>query len=733
MTVSSPTIDRRRFLGFLVAGPTLTCAALLLDGVLPPRADAQDVGVPEVADEYDLVDAFMTVGKPFYYDFLIEITPQNRVRIEVPRAEVGQGVLTAVAMMLADNLDARIEDIDASLSPAEVRRRTTQFSGTSHSMRSLWDPIRVIAGELRARLATAGAHYLGVAPSTVHTEDTHVVATDGRRVAYGTISEAAARIKVPEVPPAPKPVDQLQLVGRPCPRLDARDMVTGQLRYAMDLPVPGALAAVLALPASAGATVVSVDDSAARAMPGVVAVTAIPGMPAAGVLPGVAVVARTIPQALAARAGLQVTWSAGTMDGVSDDELSGALHRMLEPVTPMAGKGIDAVFEWPYITHAAMETNTAVADVRDGRAEVWSGAKAPVIALQLVAETLGLPEEKVALHVIPCGGSFGRRLFYDSPVQAAQISQRVGQPVRLLYTRDDDTRHGRTRPASVHHVRATVEDGAVASYEHRMAGASLDFRHGMGERATATAAQQSPEAAGQTVFNLTQKMPYRVGATSLTLTEKFLAVPTGSWRAVYSGPFGTVNEIVIDELARLLGRDEYEFRRETLDSDRARAVLDTVARQGRWGRPMPPGTAQGIGMHSEFKSVVAYLMECDARGRRPRITRVTVAVDAGRAVNPTGLEAQLCGAALDGIAVVFRAGLHLEQGRIREGSDVYRHWTWMDDSPYEIDVHILPPTQDLPGGIGELGVPAASAAAANAWARATGRTSRRFPLEEHGG
>jgi isoquinoline 1-oxidoreductase beta subunit len=733
MMVPDRAIDRRRFLGFLVAGPTLTYAAVLLDGVLPPPARAEGVAVPEVADEYDLVDAFMTTGGPFSYDLLIEITPANRIRFEVPRAEVGQGVVTAAAMMLADNLDARLEDIDATMSPAEVRRRSSQFTGTSHSIRILWEPIRVIAGELRSRLATAGAHYLGVAPSTVHTEDTHVVCADGRRVPYGTISEAAARVKVPEVPPVPKPLDQLKIVGTPRSRLDARDIVTGRLRFALDLPVPDALPAVLALPRTAGATVVSVDATAARAMPGVVAVTAIPGMPTAGVLPGVAVVARTVPQALAARAALDVRWSAGPLDDVSDRELSAALHAMLEPTPPMMGEGIDAVFEWPYLAHAAMETNDAVADVRDGRAEVWTGAKAPVIALQLVAETLGLAEEQVTLHVVACGGSFGRRLFYDSPVQAAQISQRVGRAVKLLYTRGDDTRHGRTRPASVHHVRATVEHGDVTRFAHHMAAANADFRHGLGELVTASAAQQSPEAAGQFVFNLSQKMPYKVGATSLTLRERQLAVPTGSWRSVYSGPFATVNEIVIDELARLCGRDEYEYRRALLDDERARAVLDVAARQGRWGRKMPAGTAQGLGMHNEFKSIVAYLMECDVRGREPRITRVTVAVDVGRVVNPKGLKAQLWGATMDAIAVVFRAGLHLDRGRIREGADIYRQWTWMRHTPLEISVHILPPKRDLPGGAGELGFPAACAAAANAWARATGGKPRRFPINEYGG
>jgi isoquinoline 1-oxidoreductase beta subunit len=723
-------IDRRTFItGFLIAGPTLAMAARIgLDGATAGLADAEGVAAPEMANVFDGTDYLVTTGQPYYYDLLIEITAGNRVRFEVPRQEVGQGVITTAAMILADNLDARLDDVDATLSPAEVRRRTSQFTAGSHSTRSLWDPIRVLAGELRARLATAGAERLGVAPDTVRTEDTHVVAADGRRVTYGEISEAAART-VPRVPVTPKPLERLKIVGTPRSRLDARQIVTGTMRYAMDLAVPDALPAVLALPATYGAGIVSIDDTAARAVPGVVGVTAIPGMSEILLSPAVAVVATTFRQAIAGRDALRVQWSPGTMDDVSDQQISDSLRSILDPMTsPDPGDGIDATFEWPYVPHAPMETNDAVADVRAGHAEIWTGAKLPVVSLQDVARTLGLAEGQVTLHCVPAGGSFGRRVFHDAAVHAAQISQRLGRPVRLMATRDDDLRHGRCRPASVHRVRATVRNGEIVSYEHRMAGAELDFRHGLGDALTADGAQKDPQGYNQSVFNLTQKMPYRVGRTSLSLRETPYAVPTGVFRSVYSGTMATVNEIVIDELARRMGRDEYEFRRERLDSDRARAVLTTVAHEGRWGRPMPDGTAQGLGLHDEYKSVVAYLMECDARGPQPRITRVTIAVDPGRVVNPRGLESQLMAVTMDGIALAFSAAVHIDHGLIREsGLDTYR-WTRMHQSPLEIKVHILAPTAAVPGGAGELGVPAATAAAANAWARATGRAPRRFPI-----
>jgi isoquinoline 1-oxidoreductase beta subunit len=373
-----------------------------------------------------------------------------------------------------------------------------------------------------------------------------------------------------------------------------------------------------------------------------------------------------------------------------------------------------------------------VADVGPDGAEIWTGANMPVVTLQDLAKTLGLREDQVTLHCVQTGGSFGRRLYHDPAAHAAQVSQRIGRPVRLMYTRSDDLRHGRCRPASVHHVRATVRNGEITSFEHRMAATELDFGHGAGEAITASGARNHPRETNRGVFAITQKVPYKVGVTSLSLQEKPFAVPAGTFRAVYSGTVATVNEIVIDELARTMGMDEYGFRRQRLDTDRARAVIDKVAHEGRWGRLMPAGTAQGLGMHDEYKSVVGFLMECDARGPEPRITKVTIAVDPGRVVNPKGLESQLMAVTMDGISLAFSAGVHIDRGMIREaGLDAYR-WGRMYTSPFDIVVHILPPTADTPGGAGELGLPAACAAAANAWARATGRPPRRFPINENG-
>ena len=736
MSRAAVILSRRRFLGFLVVGgPTLAIGARLsLDGVFGTGASGVEVGIPEVNDAGDLTDFYTVAVAPFAYDLMIEITPENRVRFEVPRAEIGQGVLTAASMMLADNLDVRLADIDASLSPAELHRQTGQITGYSRSVRELWDPVRIISAELRARLASAGADHLGVPAHTVRTADTHVVATDGRKVAYGAIAAAAAQVKVPKVAPVPKPLDQLKVVGTPHSRIDATEIVTGRTRYAMDVAVEGALPTVMAFPPTAGARFVSVDDAVARAMPGVVAVTPVPGRPDIRIGGGVAVTAQTFGQAIKARNALNVTWTGGPMDRMSDKEISELMYSLLEPCNaPPTPEGIDAFFEWPYATNLPMETDDCVADVRADRAELWLGSQTPISTAQFVAEALGLPDDRVTLHVVPAGGSFGRRFYADPAVLAAQVSQRIGKPVKLMTTRGDDIRNGRSRPAGVHHVRVSVNGGRITSFEHRLAGPLLDLRYGLlGERVSARHAAADPKGTNESV-PLIIKIPYAVGVTSISFKVEELAIPTSAFRSVYSGTVGTVNEIVISELARKLNRDEYEFRRELLDGDSYRAVLDKVAHEGGWGRPMPSGTAQGLGMWYEYKSIVAYLMECDARAPLPRITRCTIAVDPGRVVNPRGLESTLMGTTMDAIATVFTAGLHIDRGAVREMGLADYRWSRMFDSPLDITVHVLTPTADVPGGAGELGLPAACAAAANAWARATGKNVRRFPINEYGG
>jgi isoquinoline 1-oxidoreductase beta subunit len=710
-------ITRRRLLAYAAAAPTLAVGVRLADAVVGREAPAG----AQIAGLVDFSDALTLAALPTQHLLVIEVTAANRVVVRLPRAEVGQGITTAVAQIVAEEADARLADVDVVLEDARPELVFNQLTGGSNTVHALYGPLRVAAAGVRARLVTAAARRWGVAARDLATQDTTVVAPGGRTATYGDLSASAATVTIPAVAAVPKDPADFTVVGRPTTRIDARDIVTGRARYTQDLAVPGALPCVVARPPTLGGTVRTVDDTAARSMPGVVAVARIPS--------GVAVVAASFDQAVAARDALVVDWAPGPSAGLSDAAVSSRLAAASPPfaLPPLGSLTVQRSFEFAFVPHAPLEVLNCVADVRADRAELWLPSKSPIVAAQTVALTLGLPADRVTLHVVRGGGSFGRRLFFDPAVEAALVSRAVGRPVRLLWTRADDMRHGRLRPASHHRARATHLLGRVLSYEHRMASVTLDGSHGLGELLTSVGAE-ALGAVGPAMFHLSQIDLYHLGVQTRSLREVDLAFPTGSWRSVFSGQVRTVDEVMVDEVARALGRDPLAYRRSRLRSARLRAVLDQVAAAGPWGRSMPAGTAQGLGLHEEYKSVVAFLVELDARDpSHPRVTRAGAAVDVGRAVNPRGLEAQVQGALVDALSVTLFAGVHIDGGAVRESSYTDFRYARMRDTPAEVEVHVMPPTGE-PGGAGELGVPAACAAVANAWARASGALPRRFPI-----
>lgn len=718
-TTEPPTgLSRRRVLAYLVAAPTLTLVAKVGGDALAPEPAGATPGLPDL---FDLSDALTAVALPTAYLLRLEVTAEGRVVLGLPRAEVGQGITTAFAQIVADELDARLDDVDVELDPARPELLFNQLTGGSNSIHSLYGPMRTVAAAARARLVTAASQRWGLPAGRLRTAGTAVVAPDGRTLSFGALTGAAAAVADLLVPGTPKPDGALRLNGRATGRIDAREIVTGRARYALDVEVPGALPTVVARPPTLKGTVRSVDATAARVMPGVVAVTPIPT--------GVAVTAETFHQAQAATQALAVQWGPGSIDGLGDADIFARLRRATVPFVtlPLGRLVIDRTFEFAFAPHAPMETLTATASVAGGRAEVWTAAKSPIAAAQAVAAALGLPQDRVTLHVVRGGGSFGHRLFFEPAVEAAQVAQAIGRPVRLMWTRNDDMRHGRLRPASHHKVRATHLLGSVVAYEHRHATLPVDFSHGFGEALSGAGFDVLSVGATQTVFQLTQKVPYDLGVETQLLSEVPLDVPTGSWRGIYSGQTATVNEIMVDEIARTLRRDPLGYRRDKLSSPRTRAVLNKVGELGRWGRSMPAGTAQGVAVHEEYKSTIAYLVEIDCRGPEPRVTKAWAAVDVGRAVNPRGLEAQVQGALVDGISIVLRAGVHIDRGAVREGSFADYLYARQAHAPTDVQVHVMAPTGP-PGGAGELGVPAAAAAVANAYARATGTLPTRFPI-----
>lgn len=730
--------SRRRFLGYVVAASTLTVAAPLGEAALAPTEAAAAVpSLPGPAEIYDLNDMLTHAALPTANLITIRLDSDGTASFALPRAEVGQGITTSSAMLVAEELDLPLERIRVTLADARPELLFNQLTGGSNTTISTYTPIRVAAAVARDRLLRAAALELGEVVGTLTAKAGVITSTvTGRSLGYGELATKAASVATGEVAVTLKEPADFKVIGTARRRVDALEAVTGRKKFAMDVRVPDALPAMVCRPPTINGTVRSVRNlDAVRAMPGITDVVRVPT--------GVAVRGRTFGQCIDAVRALQVDWGPGTAENASDDSIRAELRRAELPLPglDLLTKSVDARFTFHFASNSALETNCAVADVREDSAEIWASLKAPIVAQEEIALKLGLPVSAVKVHVTEGGGSFGRKLFHDGAGEAAEISRAMGKPVRLMWHRTDDFRQGRTHPMSTSRVRATYALGQVLTYDQRHTSVATDFGHGVGEIITAEASRLpvGDLTFSETIFTLTQQTPYHFGVVTQLLSETDKGFNTGSMRNIYSPNVRCAQELVVDELARRMGKDPYRFRRSFLKDERARAVLDRVAEAGEWGRAMPAGTAQGIALHPEYHAYVAVLAEIDCRpettGREipdaytgPRVTKVVCAVDVGLAVNPRGLQAQMMGGIMDGIAITLSSGLHLADGRFLEGSWDNYFYTRQWNTPPELEIIVMPPTTDTPGGAGELAVAGAMAAVACAYGRATGTMPTTFPL-----
>ncbi|MFJ7068150.1 molybdopterin cofactor-binding domain-containing protein [Streptomyces sp. NPDC101115] len=740
-------LGRRRFLGYVLAAPTLTVAARIGTEALAPTPAAAAVpaaapavvpSLPGPAEILDLNDLLTAAALPTANLITIRLDPDGTAHFALPRAEVGQGITTSTAMIVAEELDLPLDRVRVTLADARPELLFNQLTGGSNTTISTFTPVRVAAAVARDRLLRAAALELGEAVSTLTAKAGTITSAAGVRLSYGELAVRAAALTDTQVAVTLKDPDDFTVIGTAQRRLDALAAVTGRKTFAMDVQVPDALPTMVCRPPTINGTVRSVDNLAeVAAMPGITDVVS--------VSTGVAVRGRTFGQCIDAVRALQVTWGPGTAEGASDATVLEKLRRaelpLVVPPLDLLTKSVDVRFTFHFASNGALETNCAVADVRPGSAEIWAGLKSPIVAQEKIALQLGLPVSAVKVHVTEGGGSFGRKLFHDAAGEAAEISRAMGKPVRLMWHRTDDFRQGRTHPMSTSRVRATYALGEVLTYEQRHTSVATDFGHGVGEIITSEAAKLpvGDLTFSETMFQLTQSSPYHFGVTTQLLNEVDHGFNTGSMRGIYSPNVRTAQELVVDALAARMGLDPLAFRRRFLKDERTRAVLDKVAELGRWGRQMEPGTAQGIAIHPEYHSVVAVLAEIDCRpattGRKvpdaytgPRVTKVVCAVDVGLAVNPRGLEAQMMGGINDGIALTLTSGLHLKDGHFLESSWDNYFYTRQWNTPPELEIVVMPSTGDEPGGAGELAVAASAAAVACAYGRATGTMPTTFPV-----
>jgi len=742
--------SRRRFLGYLVAAPVLVTAAQLelrlpagakslrlagspgAAGAGGPSAMTPVASAPQVADIVDLGDLLILACLPTDYMIKVTVQTDGTVLFDMPREENGQGISTGVAMLIADEMDVALDAVVVTLADAQPSLLFNQITGGSSSMRTLYQPVRTAAALARQRLVGAAAREWGLPAGSLTVSEGVVRGPAGRSATFGELSPLAAGSRDAAVQVTPKDPSEYKLVGTPVPQRSALDIVTGRQLYATDLDIPDAKPTMVRrAPTQRGALVGFANPDAVKAMPGILDVAALPF--------GVAVRGETFGQVMDAVNAVEATFTAGPVAGLDDEAIFEQLKAAAVPLAVPDVPGVDAAqlrsidleFEWSYVNHAPLEPNVAIADVRPDRAEIWGPLQNPIVTLQEIAAATGLKQSAVTVHVTRGGGSFGRTLWFDAALEAAQISKAMGKPVKLMWHRTNDMRQSRGHPPTYHRLRANIAGGSVLSYEHRVSAVQTAVNPGLGE-AMSYAAYRAPYGEtgyDLTLFNTTVTCPYNFGVVTEVLDELDIRLWTSSWRSVYSYDTRCSEEIMVDQIAAAMGQDPLAFRLAFLKDDRMKALLEKVAEEGDWGRTMPAGTAQGLCANSRDRGYGACLAEVDATDpARPRVTKAVIAVDAVLPINPMSIEAQQIGGLSDAISVVFSASNPMRDGLpVPDGWDQFGQ-TRQGQYPIDVKVFVMPRDGDLPAGIGESGVPNTAGAIANAYIRATGKVPGRFPV-----
>lgn len=737
-------ISRRRMVGYLLAAPTLVAAARFMD---PEPAAAEGIPAPNVADVFDLSDVLNAVAAPTYGLLAITVDRKGVAHFQLPRSENGQGLTTTFAMIIADEMDLPMDKVRVTLMPAEPKLLFNQLTAGSSSVFTLYEPVRRAAAVARTQLMRTAARELGVPRRDLSLADGVFTSGDGATIDYGALTEKAAVKRMIEFEPRLKKAADQKLIGTDQKRVDALDIVMGRKTFTMDLQPKNARPTMICRPPrlNAGATAIR-NKAAVLAMPGVTHVMIVPHSD--DVQGGVAVVARTFGQCIEAIRALKVSWSKGPIDGRTEESIKADLAKAELPMTPALGKVIEETFTFNFRSGSALETNCAVADVQKGRAEIWAPLKSPQWAQGKIAELLRLNVEAVKVNVMDGGGSFGRRLFCDGAFEAAVVSRSIGLPVKLMWHRADDARHGRHHPLTTSKVRITTGGGAVLQYDQRHTAVPTDFTQGLGDYLTAAETRlplQNFAQFSQTVFYTTANVPYNFGVVTQLLNEidAFNTFNTSSVRNVYSPDVATATELMVDRVAKEFGRDPMEFRLAFAKDERMKAVLQAVKKAGNWGRAMPKGFAQGIAMRNEYKGRTACLVEIDCTpatvNRKirqavtgPRVTKVVFAIDVGLPINPLGLKAQVMGGVMDGIAQALTYSHHLKDGNFVEASWDNSAYTRQWNVPPELQIIVMPQTSEVAGGAGEASVGTTMAAVACAYGRAMGKMPTEFPINHQG-
>jgi isoquinoline 1-oxidoreductase beta subunit len=656
----------------------------------------------------------------------LRIAPNGQVTVICGLSEMGQGVHMGIASLVAEELDADWKTVKLEQAPVDKAYNNPIFgmqaTGGSTAIRGHYEPMRKAGAAAREMLVAAAAAQWRVDAATCRTQDGRVMGPDGKSAGYGELVVAAAKLPVPKNPTL-KDSKDFRILGKGLTRIDTPAKVNGTAGFGIDVKLPGLLTAVMVHAPVPGAKIVSVDDAAAKAIPGVKQVVQIPQ--------GVAVLAEGYWTALKGRDALVVKWDEGALGSLSSAGISkllteatnkpGAVARNEGDVNVAVAKTIEAVYEAPYLAHACMEPMNCTAWVRKGEAEIWAPTQSPGPNQGIVAQLTGLPPEKVQVHTTYLGGGFGRRFAPDFVIASTLISKAAGAPVKLVYTREDDMRAWYYRPASVTRFTAGLDAaGNPVSLTARVASPALSVAAGF--------ATEPPKGIDDFAVEGIGDMLYAFPNLRVEYARAEPGIPFWFWRSVGHSQNVFFIEAFIDEVAAAAGKDPVEFRRSLLARQpRLRGVLDLAAQKAGWGSPQPPGVHRGVALTNCFGSFVAQVAEVsmDARGR-PRVHRIVAAVDCGRTVNPDVIHRQVEGAIVYGLSAALHEKITFRNGHVEQSNFDDYPMLRMDEMP-KVEVHIVPSTE-APGGIGEPGLPPATPAVVNAIFAATGKPVRTLPI-----
>ncbi len=661
----------------------------------------------------------------------LKITPDGKVTIVVARSEMGQGVRTALPMILAEELEADWKQITIEQAGASTLFGD-QSTGGSASVRTTWDPMRKAGAAAREMLISAAALELGVQRSSCKAENGAVIhVASNRRLTYGQLASKAAALPIPSDPPL-KPSKDYQLVGKPLPRLDVPSKVDGTAEFGIDFRLPGMKYAVLARCPVVGGKVASFDDKESGRISSVSYVEKISDS-------SVAVVADSVWSAMEGRRLLNVRWDEGPNKDLTTSAIFDALKKSASnkfvtlystgDVSKVSGRRIEAAYQLPFMAHAPMEPGNCTAHFRGSNCELWAPTQVPQDVRDSVAQATGLDPAQVKVNVTLMGGGFGRRLEHDYGVEAALVSKAVNAPVKVLWTREDDMRNSTYRPASFHQLSAELDgQGWPVAFAHRIVAPSIT-----GQKGQPMDGGVDPDLKDEVA------LIYSFPNASLEYVMTETPVPLGWMRSVYALQAGFASESFIDELAAAARKDPLDYRLHLLAKNedikyfdttwrtaRMRGVLQLAAEKASWGKALPAGHYQGLACFGCFATYMAEVVEISMENDQPRAHRVVAAIDCGQVVNPNILEQQIQGGVIYALANALRAQITIDKGRVVQGNFDDYVVPRMGEVP-TVEAYFVPSTE-APTGAGEPPVPPLAPALCNAIFAATKKRIRALPI-----